>query len=123
MDRRRIARFVIPAAALAVAAALAPSWPRGQTVHYVLGDAAPLVREVDARWADGRGSEGDWVREVSFRYAPGTAPRVITHTPRLPDGDYTVEVEVLEGTARSVVRRRTTLRGGVTSIDLDAVTR
>jgi hypothetical protein len=63
------------------------------------------------------------MREASFRYASGTAPRVVTHEPRLPDGDYTVEIEVVEDSAHSLLRRRVTLAGGVTSIDLARVLR
>ncbi len=118
MDRNRIARGILLAAGLAIVPLFAKHWPRDQTVHYVLGSAAPRVEEVDARWsADPRGEE--WTREVTFHYAPGRAPRVVTHEPRLPDGDYTVEVElVASNSERSVVRRHVALTGGVTSIDL-----
>ena len=87
-----------------VAAAATPSvlrdLPKEQTVHYRLGDAAENVRELDARWKEDRGSE-DWTREVSFRYAPKAAPRVITYEPRLADGNYTVQIEIVADTARN----------------------
>jgi hypothetical protein len=117
MDRRRILRFVLLGAALAVALLLGRRWPKEQTVHYVLGDAAGRVQQVDARWSEGAGAE-DWLREASFRYAPGKAPRVVTHEPRLPDGDYTVEIDIQGASERSTVRRRVTLAGGPLSIDL-----
>ena len=125
MDRKRLLRLLLLGAALVVAMLLARHWPKEQTVHYVLGDGAPRVEEVDARWATGRSSE-DWTREATFRYAPGQAPRIVTQEPRLPDGDYTVEIEIAAAdAARNVVRRNVTLTGGgSTSIDLaDSVPR
>ena len=124
MDRKRLLRLLLLAAGLVVAMMLARHWPKDQTVHYVLGDGATRVAEVDARWAQGRASE-DWTREATFRYAPGQAPRIVTHEPKLPDGDYTVEIEIASASARNVVRRNVTLSGnGSTSIDLaDSVPR
>lgn len=125
MDRKRLLRLLLLGAALVVAMLLARHWPKEQTVHYVLGDGATRVEEVDARWAQGRSSE-DWTREATFRYAPGQAPRIVTYEPRLPDGDYTVEIEIASASAaRNVVRRNVTLTGGgSTSIDLaDSVPR
>jgi hypothetical protein len=137
MDRKRLLRFAPLAAALLVAPMLLRRAPREQVVHYVLGDSAAHVEEIDARWrerqrgdgervisdADGREQPDDWVRVASFRYPHGQAPRVVTHEPRLPDGDYVIEIEVIgEGTQR-VVHRKVTLTGGVTSIDLATVGR
>ncbi len=119
MDRNRVGRFILVAAAVPLAVFLAGErWPKDQTVHYVLGGAAERVEEVDARWSeDARGD--DWTREVSFRYPAGRAPRVVTHEPRLPDGEYTVEIELVAADLEhSVVRRQVALRGGVTSIDV-----
>jgi hypothetical protein len=122
VDRKRLLRLlslVALAGGLAAALPLAQRWPKEQTVHYVLGDAAPRVQELDARWVEGTGgSEDDVSREATFRYAQGQAPRVVTHLPRLPDGDYTVEIDVVAGSERSTVTRRIKLAGGATSIDL-----
>jgi hypothetical protein len=119
MDAKRIARPLSIAAALAAVAVVAPRWPKDQTVHYVLGDAAGRVEEVDARWADAdQAAHDDWARDARFRYGPGQAPRVVTHEPRLPDGDYTVQIEILASNERSVVTRHVRLAGGVTSIEL-----
>lgn len=128
MDRKRLLRLLVLGAGLLVAMLLARAWPKEQTVHYVLGGAAPRVAEVDARWAPGQlpADSEDWTREATFRYARGQAPRIVTHEPRLPDGDYTVEIEIASAdAARSVVRRHVTLAGnGSTSIDLaDSVPR
>jgi hypothetical protein len=130
MDRKRITRLLLLAAGLLVALYFARSWPKEQTIHYVLGDAAPRVQEVDARWAPAADGD-DWMRQTTFQYAPGTAPRIVTQQPRLADGDYTVEIEIVaSGSARSnesgpehptehsTVRRHVTLSGGATSIEL-----
>jgi hypothetical protein len=132
----RAARWLLLAGGLGAAMLLGRArWPKEQTVHYVLGDAAPRVQEVDARWAyatdvadptdptdpnhaAGDGAEDDWTREATFRYTPGQAPRVVTHEPRLPDGDYTVEIDIVGQSDRNTVRRRVRLAGGSTSIDL-----
>ena len=119
MDRKRVLRLLLLAAALAVVMVLGKRWPKEQTVHYILGDAAGRVQEVDARWADGVAVSGDdWTREASFRYAPGQAPRVVTHEPKLPDGDYTVEIDITSASEKNTVRKRVTLAGGSTSIEL-----
>ena len=133
MDKKRLVRMLVLAAVLMVALVFARQWPKEQTVHYVLGDAAPLVTEVDARWAAATGgaeaTDEDWTREASFRYAPGKAPRMVTHEPRLPDGDYTVEIDIvaaseLKDGSRAPekndvkVRKHVTLAGGATSIEL-----
>jgi hypothetical protein len=126
VDRKRIARLLVLAAGLMVALYFARSWPKGQTVHYVLGDGAPRVEEVEARWA-AAGDGDDWMRQTTFQYAPGTAPRIVTHEPRLPDGEYIVEIEIVasgpgvppeHSTEHSTVRRHVTLSGGATSIEL-----
>jgi hypothetical protein len=123
MDRKRLFRYAFLAVALAAAWLLAPALPKEQTVHYLLGDAAPRVEEVDARWAEDRGRSREnenenWFREATFHYAPGGAPRVVTHEPRMPDGDYTVELEIVASNAKNVVTRHVRLQGGVTTIDL-----
>jgi hypothetical protein len=121
MDRRRIAKVLSLVAVLAVALLVGTrlKWPKDQTVHYVLGDAAARVEEVDARWGEGdKAGVEDWTREATFRYARGLAPRVVTHEPRLPDGDYTVQIEILASRERNVVTKRVHLTGGVTSIEL-----
>jgi hypothetical protein len=122
MDRRSlVARLLLPAAALAVAAVLSREWPEPQTVHHVLGDGATRVQEVDARWEKGQGPD-DVLREATFHYAPGQAPRVVTHEPRLANGEYTVEIEITaQNDQRSTVTRHVLLAGGVTDIELARV--
>ncbi|HSY20635.1 MAG TPA: hypothetical protein VK841_00880 [Polyangiaceae bacterium] len=119
MQGERLAPLVLLGAALLATVTLPRTWPRDQTIHYVLGDRAGHVERVDARWA-AQTDPGDSLREVSFRYAPGTAPRVVTHEPRLSNGDYTVDVDVVADGQPTRYVRRVMLGGGVTSIDLTA---
>jgi hypothetical protein len=127
LNGKRALRMLVLAGVLMLALYFARQWPKDQTVHYVLGDAATRVEEVDARWAPGIAASEDWTREASFRYAPGKAPRIVTHEPRLPDGDYTVEIEIVAANLAHekdsvVVRKHVVLGGGATSIQLaDAV--
>jgi hypothetical protein len=121
MERSRAAKLVLLAAGLGVAALLARgelSIPREQTIRYVLGDGAQRVAELDARWTPPGKSE-DWTRAATFRYAPGQAPSVITHEPRLPNGDYDVEIEIVASDGTDAIdHRHVQLSGGTTSIDL-----
>ncbi len=118
-DRRRPGRIALLVAAMVGALVVARLWPRlpkDQTIHYVLGDAARRVEEIEASWTEVESQ--DFARDVRFRYAKGAAPRVVTHEPRLRDGDYTVEIQIIADAQRTVVRRHVVLGGGATSIDL-----
>jgi hypothetical protein len=119
MQGERLAPLVLLGAALVATLTFPRTWPRDQTIRYVLGDRADHVERVDARWA-ARAEPGESLREVSFRYAPGTAPRVVTHEPRLSNGDYMVDVDVVADGQPTRYVRRVMLGGGVTSIDLTA---
>jgi hypothetical protein len=115
--RARIARLLVLGAVLVIAVVFAKKWPKDQMVHFMLGDAAPRVEELDARWSPGIASN-DWVRESSYRFEAGKAPRVVTNAPRLADGDYTVEIEVKGTGGPTVIRKHVTLEGGSTTIEL-----
>jgi hypothetical protein len=124
MSRKRIAQLVLIVAAVALYLVLSRHWPRSQIVHIVLGDAAPRVEELTLRYAERPGPGGDLTRQVTFPYPRGTAPRIVTHEPNLPDGDYTVEVDILGAKDtrpepfRATIERRVTLEGGTVSIDV-----
>jgi hypothetical protein len=61
----------------------------------------------------------DWTREATFGFSGGNAPRIVTHEPRVADGDYVVEIEILKASHAIVrVQKRVTLDGGTTSIDV-----
>jgi hypothetical protein len=111
------ARLLLAVGAVLVALTLGKTWPSDQTVHFVLGDAAPRVEQLDACWSEGT-YPSDCSREVSFRFVRGTAPRVVTSAMRVAGGDYVVHITIVAEGERSIVDRRVTLQGGVTSIDL-----
>jgi hypothetical protein len=119
-----VRRRLLPVLFLGVGAtfyfSLAPQWPADQHVRLILGDLSPHVEEVTLRVAKSETSSGnDWVREVTFRYAKGGAPRIVSYEPRLAGGDYLVELEIHADDARVVTSdRRVKLTGGTTSIDL-----
>ena len=118
--RHKVASLVLVAALVAVYFVLGPKIPRDQVVHVVLGNAAPRVTEVRARYAEAGARDGDFTREVTFRYAEGAAPRIITHEPRLPSGDYLVEIELhgRKPNEIAVVKRRITLQESPVSLDV-----
>jgi hypothetical protein len=150
MGRLRSGRALALAPALALGLWLLSRAPANQTVHYVLGEAAPLIEELDVRWREDelggarggppsaplvdRGARGgppsaplvdpsddESIREVSYRFAAGTAPRIVTHEPRLSNGDYSVEIEVVLASSdhsRTLVSKRVQLTGGVLSINV-----
>jgi hypothetical protein len=124
MDLRRFAPVALLVPAAAAAATLGPRWPKDQRVRYELGEEADRVEEIDARWApsaSGGAERDDWAREATFRFGRGRAPRVVSHEPRLADGDYVVEIEIQAGGKTAIVHRNVTLEGGTTTLDLAGV--
>jgi hypothetical protein len=83
----------------------------GSARAVVLGDASPRVEEVTLRFAKSDSSSADdWLREVTFRYAKGGAPRIVSYEPRLASGDYLVEIEIHSDDTR---RDQRTSRGSL----------
>ncbi len=141
VTRRRVALLVVSGAAAAVYFTLAPRWPKDNVVHIVLGNAAPGVEEVRVGYAPASkhgGMAEDFAREAAFRFPVGSAPRIVTHEPRLADGDYVVEIEILsrpssdalesrDGGATpqprahsTLLQRRVTFQGNTTSLDISS---
>lgn len=124
MIPRRRALFAVLVAAAAVYLFLSPALPKANVVHIVLGPAAPRVTELRVRYAPAPATLNaaprveDWTREASFRFSGGSAPRIVTHEPRVPPGDYVVEIEIVKASPPSTTLQRTVkLEGGTTSID------
>jgi hypothetical protein len=117
---RRLWRPLILVAGLTAVLVLGRDWPKDQDLRFVLGASAPRVIELTARYAPGKSD--DFTREVSFRFDPSAgraAPRVVTHTARLPDGEYTVEIDLATAIDRTTVKRHVTLEGKAVSIELE----
>jgi hypothetical protein len=135
--RRRVALLVVAGTAAAVYFTLAPHWPKDNVVNVVRGNASAEVEELRVGYAPAAKHDGmaeDWTREAAFRFPDGSAPRVVTHEPRLADGEYVVEIEILTRSASVVadggfeappgpvhstlLRRRVTFQGNTTSLDI-----
>src|SRR5580658_45293 len=112
---RRLLPIIFIGGGAAAYFSLSPKWPSEQSLHIALGDQAPRVEEVRVRCGGG----SDWAREVTFHYAKGQAPRMVSYEPKLANGEYLVEIEVRTDDASVRTEdRRVRLEGGSTSIDL-----
>jgi len=101
--------------ALGVYFCLAPRFPKDQVIEVVLGDAASRVTTVRLAFED---KKGDWTSEVELNFDGRPAPRVVHHDARMPDGDYTLEIDVTGDGPEAHVERHVSLRGGTTSVDV-----
>ena len=86
-------------------------------MRVVLGAAAPEVKALDLRYIAG---DGDVMREVHFTYPNEPAPRVVAHEPKLPSGEYQLQLDVDTREGRRAVQRRVTLGGGSTQVDVSS---
>lgn len=93
---------------------LGPKLPRDQRLRVRLPAPAP-VSEVRIAWFS---TDGEPLREATFTYAPGGAPEALIHELRLPDGDYDVDVEIVTLEGRTVSRKRVTVSGATTTLDV-----
>lgn len=113
--RRRGAPLAFLAVGLLVAYYLRTHAPSEQHVRVVLGDQAPEVVLVDLQYLD---ASGELVRAAHFPYPNGAAPRVISHEPTVPNGDYILTIDVDTRDGRRAIQRRVTLGGGSTQVDV-----
>jgi hypothetical protein len=112
MTKRRFAQVVLLVGALGVFYFLSRAWPRDQVVRFDFGAAAPRVEEL-------RFFFGDAEHGADFHYEPGKAPRIVESDLRLPDGDYTVDVDVGTHGAHATQTRKVHLSSGSTvTVDL-----
>lgn len=117
---KRVVRFLVLVAALGAFLLLSRGWPKDRTIHFMLGDAAPRVRELTVGYSE---AGDEFTRGATFHFALGSAPRVVTHEVRLAEGDYTVEIEVASRTATGVpgqAEQRTTVKRRV-HVDQDTM--
>jgi hypothetical protein len=118
---RRLTRFGLVAAGVAVALYVGGQVPRDQHVRIVLGDAATEVKALDVRYV---APDGEVLREVHFTYPSAATPRVVSHESKLPNGDYDLQIDADTREGRRGLVRRVTLGGGSTQIDVStAITR
>lgn len=107
--------LLVAGVGLALFALLGPKLPRDQRLRVPLGDARPKVREARIAWAT---TDGEPLREASFSFPPGQAPEALIHELRLPDGDYDVDVEIVLMEGRTASRKRVTVSGATTTLDV-----
>src|SRR4029078_838809 len=89
--------------------------PRDQHVTYVLGALADRVIALEVQYV---AADGDVARDTRLAFEPGQAPRVVSHEPKLPDGDYRLRIDLDTREGRRSTERRVTLGGGTTQVDL-----
>lgn len=110
---RRLAPFVLLGGILVASAPLISRLPRERQIELRLDDAATVVgldlAWIDARPSEARGGDDEMLQASSWRFAPGTAPRTLHTTVRLPDGPYGVEITVARTLGSDSTRRSITL--------------
>jgi hypothetical protein len=112
VSKRRFAQLLLLVGALGVFYFLARAWPKEQVLRFDLGAAAPRVEEL-------RVSYGDQEHGADYHYAPGAAPRIVESQLRLPDGNYTVEADVVANGKHAATIRTVHLESGSsTTVDL-----
>jgi hypothetical protein len=113
--RRRGASLAFLVFGLLVALYLGTQRAQEQHVRIVLGAAAAAVTGVDLSYL---AHDGEPAREAHFTYREGAAPRIVAHEPKLPNGDYRLEINVDTRDGRRALQRQVTLGGGSTQIDI-----
>lgn len=116
--RKRLLPFAVLAAGGLVAAYVAARAPRDQHVKLVLGPGADQVTALEMQYV---AEDGDVARDVRMGFSEGKAPRIVSHEPKLADGDYRLRIDLDTREGRRSVERRVTLGGGTTQVDLAAV--
>jgi hypothetical protein len=117
-SRKGALKFVLLAAGLLVAAYFGAKSPRDQHVTLVLGPAADRVTGLEIQYI---AADGDLARAARMTFEPGAAPRVVSHEPKLADGDYGLRIDLDTREGRRSTERRVTLGGGTTQVDLAGV--
>ena len=115
ITKRRIGSLVFLAVGLGIAWYLGQNGPQEQHVHVILNERAPLVTGVSLQYT---AANGDVANETSFHYSPGQAPRIVSHDPKIPSGDYKLKVDVDLPDSRKTVEKQVTLKGGSAQVDV-----
>lgn len=116
--RRKLLPFLVLGAGALVAAYLSSKSPRDQHLRLVLGAQAADVSGLEIQYV---AEDGDVARDARMTFAPGQAPRIVSHEPQLADGDYRVRIDLDTREGRRTVERRVTLGGGTTQVDVTNV--
>lgn len=112
-----VTRVAFLAIGLLVALYFGTQGTQEQHVRIVVGAAAARVVSIDLRYV---GPDGDILREARFSYPAGGSARVVSHEPKLPNGDYAVQIDVETREGRRDLQRQVRLGGGSTQIDISS---
>jgi hypothetical protein len=118
ISRRRIGSLAFLAVGLGIAWYLGQNGPQEQHVHVILNERAPVVTGVSLQYV---AANGDVANETSFRYAPGQAPRIVSHEPKIASGGYKLKVDVDLPDSRKTVEKQVTLTGGSVQVDMTPI--
>ena len=108
-NAKRVFPILLIALGFGVWSWLQPKTPHEQDVEILLGDRATDVDDVTVRYTP---KEKEEARQVAFHYAHGKAPRIVHHIPRLPDGDYAIDIETSGSSGFAQVHRNVRLEEG-----------
>lgn len=120
MTKKRLVYLGLLIAAVGIFLVMSRVWPREQTIHVILGEAAPRVEEVELSFIPAGAAEDDdsRARRISLHYPAHDAPQAITQAPKLANGDWLIELAVMVPGDSIVVHRRLKLEGGVVTLDV-----
>jgi hypothetical protein len=118
--RNRVARGVLVLGLIALAAWLAPHWPRQQQLVFRLGSSHARITRLEASWVRQGDAEIEGGFILNFSDPP---PETVRHTLTLPSGEYTVTVELTrkgsgDTRTKTTWARRVTLGGKETTLPL-----
>jgi hypothetical protein len=89
--------------------------PKDQRLRLLLGSRAKTASRVTLTWS---ATSGEVLREATYSFPPGTAPEALIQELRLADGDYDLDVEIVTREGRTAERKRVTVRGATTTLDM-----
>ncbi len=118
--RTWLGRAVLVIGLIALATWLGPHWPREQQLVFRLGPSHDNVTRLEASWV----RQGDEEVQGGFTMNfPDPPPETVRHTLSLPNGEYTVTVELTrkrsgDTRTKTTWARRVTLGGKETTLPL-----
>lgn len=104
---RRLAPFVLLAGAAVSAISILPHLPRERRLELRLEEPSTIIG-VQLDWSTATSGD-EPLQGSTWRFAPGSAPRLLPATVRLPDGSYDVDIRVDRVDQTQTVRRSITL--------------
>ena len=104
---RRLAPFVLLAGAAVSAISIHPHLPREPRLELRLEEPSTIIG-VRLDWSTATSGD-EPLQGATWRFAPGSAPRLLPATVRLPDGSYDVDIRVERVDQTQTVHRSITL--------------